>query len=130
MRSDDGRVISNFIVQALKNKKLTIYGDGSQTRSFCYVDDLIRGMILLMESDYHNPINIGNPREYSIKEIACLIRAIINPNLDFEYKNLPQDDPKQRNPNIDLAKKTLGWEPRIELNKGLARTIDWFKSIT
>ena len=130
MRSDDGRVISNFIVQALKNKKLTIYGDGSQTRSFCYVDDLIRGMILLMESNYHNPINIGNPREYSIKEIACLIRAIINPNLDFEYKNLPQDDPKQRNPNIDLAKKTLGWEPRIELNKGLTKTIDWFKSIT
>ena len=87
-------------------------------------------MILLMESDYHNPINIGNPREYSIKEIACLIRTIINPNLDFEYKNLPQDDPKQRNPNIDLAKKTLGWEPRIELNKGLSKTIDWFKSIT
>ena len=128
MRSDDGRVISNFIVQALKDKKLTIYGDGSQTRSFCYVDDLIKGMILLMKSNYQNPMNIGNPNEYSIKKIACLIREIINPSLDFEYRDLPQDDPKQRNPNIYLAKKTLGWEPKIELKQGLRKTIDWFKS--
>ena len=127
MRFDDGRVISNFIVQALKNKKLTIYGDGSQTRSFCYVDDLIRGMILLMESGYHKPVNIGNPNEYSIKEIANLIKELINPSLNFEFKPLPQDDPKQRKPSIDLAKKNLGWEPKVNLKQGLIETIDWFK---
>ena len=127
MRSDDGRVISNFIVQALRNKELTIYGDGTQTRSFCYVDDLIRGMILLMESNYQNPINIGNPKEYSIKEIANLIKKIINPNLEFEFKDLPQNDPKQRKPCIQLAKKTLNWKPKVELNQGLFKTINWFR---
>ena len=127
MRADDGRVISNFIVQALKNKKLTIYGDGSQTRSFCYVDDLIRGMILLMESNYHKPVNIGNPNEYSIKEIANLIKELINPSLNFEFKPLPQDDPKQRKPSIELAKRNLNWEPKVNLKQGLIETIDWFK---
>ncbi len=127
MRFDDGRVISNFIVQALKDQKITIYGDGSQTRSFCYVDDLINGMILLMDSTYQNPMNIGNPNEYSIKEVATLIRKMINPNLEFEYKKLPQDDPKQRKPSIKLAKDLLNWEPRIELKDGLLKTIDWFK---
>ena len=127
MRFDDGRVISNFIVQALKNQTMTLYGDGSQTRSFCYVDDLINGMILLMDSNYKNPINIGNPKEFSIKELANLIKSLVNPNLEFEYKELPEDDPKQRQPSIQLAKDLLNWEPKIELNEGLVKTIDWFK---
>ena len=127
MRFDDGRVISNFIVQALKDKKITLYGDGTQTRSFCYVDDLINGMILLMNSNYHHPMNIGNPNEFSIKELANLIRTLINPNLEFEYKKLPNDDPKQRQPSIQLAKELLNWEPEIELKDGLLKTIDWFK---
>ena len=127
MRSDDGRVVSNFIVQALKNEKLTIYGDGSQTRSFCYVDDLINGMNKLMESSFINPINIGNPMEFTIKELALLIKDIINPNLEIVYQELPQDDPKQRKPSIALAKEVLQWEPEIKLKDGLLKTIDWFK---
>jgi len=127
MRSDDGRVISNFIVQGLRNEKITIYGDGSQTRSFCYVDDLIDGMILLMDSEYQKPVNIGNPNEFSINELAYLIKDLINPNLEFDYKKLPQDDPKQRKPSIDLAKEILNWEPKIQLKEGLVKTIDWFK---
>ena len=128
MRSDDGRVISNFIVQALKNEKLTIYGDGSQTRSFCYVDDLINGMSLLMESNFRKPINIGNPIEYTIKELAFLIKDLINPKLEIIYKDLPQDDPRQRRPSIKLAKEILNWEPQIPLKDGLIRTIGWFKN--
>ena len=127
MRFDDGRVISNFIFQALNNQKITLYGDGSQTRSFCYVDDLIEGMILLMDSNYQYPMNIGNPKEFSIKELANLVRTLINPDLDFEYKELPQDDPKQRKPSIQLAKDLLNWEPKTELKDGLIQTIDWFK---
>ena len=127
MRFDDGRVISNFIVQALKSEKITIYGDGNQTRSFCYVDDLINGMILLMESNYQKPMNIGNPNEFSIKELGYLIKELINPKLEFNYKDLPQDDPKQRKPSIKLAKEIIGWEPRIELKEGLIKTIEWFK---
>ena len=127
MRFDDGRVISNFIVQALRNEKITLYGDGSQTRSFCYVDDLIGGMILLMESNFQDPVNIGNPNEFSIKELANLVRTLINPDLKFEYKELPSDDPKQRRPSIELAKNILNWEPKIELKDGLLKTIDWFK---
>ena len=128
MRFDDGRVISNFIFQALNDQKITLYGDGSQTRSFCYVDDLIEGMILLMESNYQYPMNIGNPKEFSIKELANLIRTLVNPKLDFEYKELPQDDPKQRKPSIQLAKDLLKWEPKTELKDGLIQTIDWFKN--
>ena len=127
MRFDDGRVVSNFIVQALRNEKLTIYGDGSQTRSFCYVDDLINGMNLLMESSFKKPINIGNPTEFKIKELAFLIKDLINPNLEIVYKELPQDDPKQRKPSIALAKEILNWEPKIALKEGLINTIDWFK---
>ena len=127
MRFDDGRVISNFIVQALKNESITLYGDGSQTRSFCYVDDLINGMIKLMESNYQKPINIGNPNEFSIKELANLIKNFINPDLQFTNKTLPEDDPKQRKPSIDLAKEILDWEPYVELEEGLAKTISWFK---
>ena len=128
MRYDDGRVVSNFIVQALKNEKITLYGDGQQTRSFCYVDDLINGMMLLMESDYKKPINIGNPKEFSIKELAYLIKDLINPNLEFEFKALPEDDPLQRQPSIELAKEILNWEPKIKLKDGLIRTIEWFKN--
>ncbi len=128
MRFDDGRVISNFIVQALENKKLTLYGDGSQSRSFCYVDDLIDGMINLMQSNYNNPVNIGNPNELSIKELANLVRNLINPKLEFEYKKLPEDDPIQRSPSIQLAQDILSWEPKIQLKEGLIKTIDWFKS--
>jgi UDP-glucuronate decarboxylase len=128
MRFDDGRVISNFIVQALKGKKITVYGDGTQTRSFCYVDDLINGMELLMASDYKKPINIGNPNEFTIKELAFLVRDLINPNLELEFKALPQDDPKQRRPNIQLAKDELNWKPKTELKEGLIKTIDWFKN--
>mgnify|MGYP001198070919 FL=1 len=127
MRFDDGRVVSNFIMQALKNKKITLYGKGLQTRSFCYVDDLIEGMILLMESNYQKPMNIGNPNEFTIQELGQIIRNLINPNLEFEYKDLPKDDPKQRKPSISLAKKILNWEPKIELNEGLLKTIEWFK---
>ena len=127
MRFDDGRVISNFIVQALRGEKITLYGNGSQTRSFCYVDDLIKGMILLMDSEYQKPVNIGNPNEFSIKEVANIVRDLINPNLEFQYKELPEDDPKQRQPSIHLAKDLLNWEPEIELKDGLIRTIDWFK---
>ena len=128
MRFDDGRVVSNFIIQALKNEKITLYGKGEQTRSFCYVDDLIEGMILLMESNYKEPMNIGNPNEFSIKELAHLVRSLINPNIEFEYNDLPQDDPKQRKPSIILAKEVLNWEPKIQLKEGLIKTIKWFKS--
>ena len=127
MRFDDGRVVTNFIVQALKNEKITLFGDGEQTRSFCYVDDLIRGMILLMESDYQKPINIGNPKELSIKELATLIKNYINPKLEFEFKELPKDDPQRRKPSIDLAKEILNWEPQIEIEEGIKKTADWFK---
>ncbi len=128
MRFDDGRVISNFIVQALRNEKIIIYGDGRQTRSFCYVDDLIDGMVLLMSSKYQMPINIGNPKEFSIIELANLIKHLINRNIEFEYQELPQDDPKRRKPSIKLAKEILNWEPKVELTDGLVKTIDWFKN--
>jgi UDP-glucuronate decarboxylase len=127
MRFDDGRVVSNFIVQALRNEKLTLYGKGLQTRSFCYVDDLIRGMTLLMDSNYQEPINIGNPNEFSIQQLAYLIRDFINPELEFVYKELPKDDPKQRKPCIKLAKEILNWEPEVEIKEGLQKTISWFK---
>ena len=127
MLPDDGRVVSNFIMQALRGEPLTIYGDGLQTRSFCYVDDLIEGMLRLMRSENPGPINIGNPREFTIKNLAELIRNRIQPNLELISKPLPQDDPIQRQPLIDLAKKELGWEPLIQLEDGLTRTIDWFR---
>ena len=129
MRPDDGRVVSNFIVQALNGSDLTIYGDGSQTRSFCFVDDLIDGMIKLMNSDLNTPVNIGNPEEFSILELAIKIRQLINPDLKFIFKPLPKDDPLQRKPNIDKARKILSWEPNIQFEKGIDLTIDWFKNI-
>ena len=127
MLPDDGRVVSNFIMQALRGEPLTIYGDGLQTRSFCYVDDLIEGMLRLMKSDTTGPINIGNPSEFTIRQLAELVRNSIQPNLPLISKPLPQDDPMQRQPIIDLAQKQLDWKPRITLEDGLTRTIDWFR---
>ena len=127
MLPQDGRVVSNFIVQALENKPISIYGDGSQTRSFCYVDDLIDGLIKLMNGNNSGPINIGNPKEFTILELANLIRGKVNPNLDLIYKKLPEDDPTQRKPLIEKAKKSLNWEPKISLEVGLDKTINYFK---
>ena len=128
MLPDDGRVVSNFIVQALRGEPLTLYGDGSQTRSFCYVDDLIEGMIRLMNGSHCGPINIGNPDEFTIRQLAELVKAKVNPNLELIEKPLPQDDPMQRQPVIDLAQRELSWNPGISLEKGLDKTISYFKS--
>ncbi len=127
MRPDDGRVISNFIVQALEGNKMSINGDGLQTRSFCYVDDLIEGMFKLMYTNLDTPVNVGNPENYTILELAEKIRNLINPNLEFEFNPMPQDDPLQRQPNIEKAKKELNWQPKINLDEGIRLTIDWFK---
>ena len=127
MLTNDGRVISNFIVQALTGKSLTINGDGSQTRSFCYVDDLIEGLILLMNSKQTGPINIGNPEQFTMNKLAELVREQINPELTFSIQPLPQDDPLQRQPLIELAKKHLNWEPKIALSQGLKKTISYFQ---
>ncbi len=129
MLPDDGRVVSNFICQGLLGKEITIYGDGSQTRSFCYVDDLIDGMILLMNSSESGPINIGNPNEFKIIELAKLITNKIDRDLKLVYKSLPEDDPTQRRPVIDKAREKLNWKPKIELNEGLDKTIDYFREL-
>lgn len=129
MLPNDGRVVSNFIVQALKKQDLTIYGDGMQTRSFCYVDDLIDGMMKLMYSNLSGPINIGNPDEYTIKQLAKIIVNKINPDLNVVHKNLPEDDPMQRKPDIGFALRELGWEPKIKIDEGLNKTITYFKNI-
>ncbi len=129
MHPNDGRVVSNFIVQALSGKDITIYGDGSQTRSFCYVDDLIEGFIRLMASpsDTTGPINIGNPVESTIKELAETIIAMVGGKSKLIFNPLPQDDPKQRKPDITLARNKLGWEPKVKLHDGLSSTVDYFK---
>ncbi len=127
MSIQDGRVVSNFIVQALENRPITIYGDGQQTRSFCFVDDLINGLLKLMACDYTKPINLGNPTEFTILELANLIKEKIESNSDIIFKPLPEDDPLQRRPIIKLAKKELNWEPLINISKGLDLTIDYFK---
>lgn len=131
MHPNDGRVVSNFIVQALQNKPITVYGDGSQTRSFCYVDDMIDGFIRLMDSpaDFTGPVNLGNPREFSIRELAEKVVAMTGSKSDIIVKPLPSDDPAQRQPDISLAKKMLGWEPDIQLDAGLARTIAYFRNL-
>jgi UDP-glucuronate decarboxylase len=126
MLPDDGRVVSNFIVQALRGEPLTLYGDGSQTRSFCYVDDLIEGMIRLMNGDHCGPINIGNPGEFTIRQLAELVRVKVNPQLELIEQPLPQDDPLQRQPVIDLAQRELGWQPTVPLEQGLDATIAYF----
>lgn len=127
MLENDGRVVSNLIVQALRKKPLTIYGDGSQTRSFCYVSDLVEGFIRLMNSEHIGPMNLGNPGEYTILELAQKIQTMINPDVELIYQPLPQDDPRQRQPDITRAKTWLGWEPTIPLDQGLKLTIDDFR---
>lgn len=127
MLANDGRVVSNFIVQALKGMPLTVYGNGTQTRSFCYVDDLIEGLIKMMNGSKTGPINIGNPEEFTISQLAELIRNSINPDLPIVNKPLPQDDPLQRKPLISLAEKDLSWKPHIQLAEGLKLTIEDFR---
>jgi UDP-glucuronate decarboxylase len=131
MALDDGRVVSNFIVQALQNKPITMYGDGSQTRSFCYVDDLIRGLdsLLWTENEIAGPINIGNPGEFTILELAQIVIEMTNSDSKITFTDLPSDDPKQRKPNIELAKSVLKWEPSIQLREGLAKAIPYFESV-
>lgn len=131
MRVNDGRVVSNFINQALKNNPLTIYGDGTQTRSFCYVDDQIDGIYKLMMSDYHEPLNIGNPVEYTINEFASIILKLIpDSKSKIVFKDLPVDDPKQRRPDITRAKEILNWKPKVTLDQGIFKTIEYFKQKT
>ena len=127
----DGRVVSNFIIQALRNEDITIYGDGSQTRSFCYVDDLIEGMIRMMNSreGFTGPVNIGNPGEFTILQLAKMVIELTGSKSNIVYRELPQDDPLQRKPDITLAKKELNWEPTIALREGLIKTIDYFRSV-
>jgi len=120
--------VSNFIVQALRAQPLTLYGDGSQTRSFCYVDDLVEGLIRLMNDEHTGPINLGNPGEFTIRQLAELVRERINPELALICEPLPQDDPLQRQPVIDLAKQQLGWQPTITLQQGLEPTIADFRA--
>ena len=129
MIPNDGRVVSNFIVQALTNQPITIYGNGSQTRSFCYVDDLVNGLISLMNSSEIGPINIGNPSEFTIKELAEIILKKVNSNSKIIYLPLPQDDPLQRKPIIDKAKDKLDWYPNVNLEVGLENTINYFKKV-
>jgi UDP-glucuronate decarboxylase len=129
MHPNDGRVVSNFILQALNNRDITVFGDGSQTRSFCYVDDMIEGFIRMMGAadDFTGPVNIGNPNEFSILELAEKVIALTGSTAKIVYRPLPADDPLQRQPNITLAKAQLGWEPQIQLEEGLKRTIEYFK---
>lgn len=130
MHPNDGRVVSNFIIQALKGEDITIYGDGSQSRSFCFVDELIDGFIRLMASDnFTGPVNLGNPVEFTIKELAEKVIEMTNSKSKLSLKPLPQDDPKQRQPDITLAKKELDWEPQIKLEEGLTKTIAYFENL-
>jgi dTDP-glucose 4,6-dehydratase len=129
MRPNDGRVVSNFIVQALEGTNLTIYGDGSQTRSFCYVDDEVRGLLALLDSDEHDPVNIGNPAEFTVSELAEIVVDVVNSSSEVEYHPLPVDDPTQRRPDITRAKELLGWEPQIALREGIERTADYFAGV-
>lgn len=124
---NDGRVVSNFVCQAIQGQDLTIYGDGSQTRSFCYVDDQIRGIISLLDSGECGPINIGNPVEFTMLELAEIVRELTGSMSKLVYRPLPADDPMQRRPDISRAKELLGWEPQVDLREGLVRTIDWFR---
>ncbi|TYQ23710.1 SDR family oxidoreductase [Pseudanabaena sp. UWO311] len=127
MLENDGRVVSNFVVQALKGIPLTIYGDGSQTRSFCYVSDLVEGLMRLMNGSYIGPVNLGNPGEYTILQLAQTIQNMVDPTTELIFKPLPQDDPQRRQPDISQAKLHLGWEPTVQLKEGLSKTIAYFR---
>ncbi len=131
MHPHDGRVVSNFIIQALQNEPLTIYGDGSQSRSFCYVDDLIDGFLRLMQSGdgFTGPVNLGNPVEFNMIELAEQVKELTNSKSEIKYEPLPEDDPKQRQPDITLAKDKLGWEPKVPLREGLEKTIAYFSDL-
>ncbi|MDH5753503.1 MAG: SDR family oxidoreductase, partial [Deltaproteobacteria bacterium] len=131
MHPEDGRVVSNFVIQALKGVDLTVYGDGSQTRSFCYVDDLVEGFFRLMNSpaDITGPVNMGNPGEFTVKELADKVLAIVGSDSGVDYRPLPQDDPTKRRPDITLAKKLLDWEPKIGLEEGLKKTAAHFRAM-
>jgi dTDP-glucose 4,6-dehydratase len=128
MRHYDGRVVSNFIVQALRGEPLTIYGDGQQTRSFCYVDDLIDGIYRLFHFEHSDPVNVGNPGEFTIKQLADLVLELTGSRAGCVDKPLPEDDPKVRQPDITIAREVLGWEPKVELRGGLVKTIDYFRN--
>ncbi|MCX6799389.1 MAG: SDR family oxidoreductase [Candidatus Diapherotrites archaeon] len=129
MRPDDGRVVPNFIMQALHGKPLTVYGRGEQTRSFCYVSDMVDGLVQLMESDYSLPVNLGNPCEFTVLRLAEEVIKICGSSSKISFKQLPKDDPTRRKPDISVAKRELGWEPEVQLHEGLQRTIDWFKPV-
>ena len=129
MRLNDGRVLPAFIGQALRGENLTVFGDGTQTRSFCYVDDEVEGIFRLLMSDYHLPMNIGNPNEITIGDFAEEVVKLTGTSQKVIYKPLPQDDPKQRQPNIDKARKILGWEPKVSRSEGLKITYEYFKSL-
>ena len=128
MRPSDGRVVSNFLVQALQGKPLTVYGDGTQTRSFCYVDDEVAGILALLESDHVGPVNIGNPNEFTVSELAEMIIEITGSSSEIVHEALPVDDPTQRRPDIGLARSVLGWEPDVPIREGLARTVSYLES--
>ena len=127
MRLNDGRALPAFMSQALQGKPLTVFGDGSQTRSFCYVDDLVEGIWRLLASDFHEPVNVGNPSEMTIREFADKVIALTNSGSTVTYQELPEDDPKVRQPDITRARAVLGWEPKVQLDEGLERTLGWFK---
>jgi UDP-glucuronate decarboxylase len=131
MHPNDGRVVSNFIIQALSNKDITIYGDGSQTRSFCYADDLIEGLVRMMNGpdDFSGPVNLGNPLEFTILKLAQKIVELTGSKSKITFKSLPEDDPMQRQPSINLAKERLAWEPKVDIDEGLKRTIQYFKGL-
>ncbi|MEC8706923.1 MAG: UDP-glucuronic acid decarboxylase family protein [Candidatus Thermoplasmatota archaeon] len=129
MDPKDGRVVSNFIVQSIRNEELTVYGDGSQTRSFCYVDDLVDGLIRLLHSDYSKPVNLGNPEEYSMIDFANIVRKLTSSNSEVKFLDLPADDPKKRCPDISLASNILDWKPQIRLVEGLKSTIKWYRKV-
>ena len=132
MLENDGRVVSNFVVQALRGQELTVYGAGTQTRSFCYVSDLVDGIIRLMNAeaaDIHMPVNIGNPGEFTMNELAEQVGKCVGREIKIRYLPLPQDDPKQRQPNIDRAKALLGWQPKVPLAEGLKKTVDYFREL-
>ena len=127
LEPDDGRVISNFLAQALDGRKITVYGDGSQTRSFCFVDDEVAGLLALLESDWVGPMNIGNPEEYTVLEVARLVLDITGAESEIVFEPLPETDPERRCPDISLARRELGWEPRIGLREGIERTLEWYR---
>jgi dTDP-glucose 4,6-dehydratase len=129
LRAHDGRVVSNFIDQALRGDPLTIYGDGSQTRSFCYVEDEVRGFLALLDSDLEGPCNIGNPDEFTVRELADLVIEVTGSSSEVVHEDLPVDDPAKRRPDITRARTELGWEPKVDLREGIERTVDWFRTV-